>query len=532
MPSSPPASSPFSGPVKRTPRASSVATLACVAGCSPHPGVHRGRDTIGPRIRGGRAQQVVGDAVRELGERRSPWPARSGEVGVMREAGRAARASALPQRSRNGLPVRRGEVAAPTNRVADAVRTCDVGARVAGAGARGSGLVGGDAAGDPEQHAAAAKASRSVDRRSPRDARRRSSPRRSPRGRWKAACAADAGLDERRDELAAALAELAVVGVDLPRALRGQDHQGVLGVDGWRAGRRSWVRSSGMHSCRWISGRGILWMIAATSSAALSTSSFTTTWSNQPACSSSRAAAASRSPIASSSVPGPRSRALELSSEGGTRKISTASGTSRTRAPPGRRSPAARPGRRRGRPRTRAGVPDRSSEDLAHSRSSPAAIIRSNRVGDEPVVDAVDLARPRWPRRRGMESDESARIAREQAFERRVPFPTPEGPARTISLPVPYGACVYFLPNLVSSSSRCLHPARGCGGCGDVELLHDLLGPDLADAGERLEHRRHLHLAQRVVLVGLLEQIGQRALAGLELPLDLGALLTRGSPPS
>src|SRR2546423_4833471 len=39
-----------------------------------------------------------------------------------------------------------------------------------------------------------------------------------------------AGLDERRHELAAALAELAVVGVDLARPLRREDDQGVLRV--------------------------------------------------------------------------------------------------------------------------------------------------------------------------------------------------------------------------------------------------------------------------------------------------------------
>src|SRR5207245_8246577 len=40
-----------------------------------------------------------------------------------------------------------------------------------------------------------------------------------------------AGLDERRHELAAALSELAVVGVDLTGALGGEDDQGVLRVD-------------------------------------------------------------------------------------------------------------------------------------------------------------------------------------------------------------------------------------------------------------------------------------------------------------
>src|SRR5436853_7898927 len=40
-----------------------------------------------------------------------------------------------------------------------------------------------------------------------------------------------AGLDERRNELAAALAELVVIGVDLASAFRGDDHERVLRVD-------------------------------------------------------------------------------------------------------------------------------------------------------------------------------------------------------------------------------------------------------------------------------------------------------------
>src|SRR6478672_378248 len=43
---------------------------------------------------------------------------------------------------------------------------------------------------------------------------------------------AEPGLNERRHELASPLAELVVVRVDLTCALRRQDHQRVLGVDG------------------------------------------------------------------------------------------------------------------------------------------------------------------------------------------------------------------------------------------------------------------------------------------------------------
>src|SRR6478736_6980256 len=118
--------------------------------------------------------------------------------------------------------------------------------------------------------------------------------------------------------------------------------------------------------------------------------------------------------------------------------------------------------------------------------------------------------------------------SRERRRSTTLPFPTPEGPARTISVPRCTRASLLLAElreqQFALLAAQSADPTRR----GDVELLHDLLRAHLADTGQRLEHRRDLHLAEGVVLVGLLEQIGQRALAGLKLPLDLCALLARG----
>src|SRR5439155_2048219 len=69
----------------------------------------------------------------------------------------------------------------------------------------------------------------------------------------------------------------------------------------------------------------------------------------------------------------------------------------------------------------------------------------------------------------------------------------------------------------------------------DLQLLHDLGGPDLADAGQRLEHGRDLELADDVVCLGPLKNRRERGLTRLELLLqlsaglaDLRSLLQRG----
>src|ERR1700754_745700 len=57
---------------------------------------------------------------------------------------------------------------------------------------------------------------------------------------------------------------------------------------------------------------------------------------------------------------------------------------------------------------------------------------------------------------------------------------------------------------------------------GDLELLHDLGSPDLADTRHRLQDGRDLELADDVVRLGPVEHGGEGGLALLELLLQLG----------
>ena len=61
---------------------------------------------------------------------------------------------------------------------------------------------------------------------------------------------------------------------------------------------------------------------------------------------------------------------------------------------------------------------------------------------------------------------------------------------------------------------------------GDLQLLHDLRCPDLADAGHRLQHSRDLELADDVVGLRTVDHGSKRRLALLELLLQLSASLT------
>ncbi len=61
-------------------------------------------------------------------------------------------------------------------------------------------------------------------------------------------------------------------------------------------------------------------------------------------------------------------------------------------------------------------------------------------------------------------------------------------------------------------------------GLGDGEPFHDLLGPDLPDARQGLEQSRDLHLADYVVLLALVHDLGERGSGVLEPVLDLGTL--------
>src|SRR5215217_2151614 len=147
------------------------------------------------------------------------------------------------------------------------------------------------------------------------------------------------GVDQRADVLQQALGELAVVGVDLARALGGEDHQAVLaagaleqlvdrrvgdalggGCDSGHGRACSSARQSGVagggagprHSdaplLRRVPGDGAV-SNPTNSSAARATSSLTTTTSNSPAASSSACASRSRrSCTAGGSDPRPASR--------------------------------------------------------------------------------------------------------------------------------------------------------------------------------------------------------------------------------
>src|SRR5688500_13223975 len=88
----------------------------------------------------------------------------------------------------------------------------------------------------------------------------------------------EAALHERRHELAAPLAELVVVRVDLAGAFRGQDHQRVLGVNGSEQVVDLWFDhlSEGSSGASGLAERDAS-MIAATCDDARSSSSFTTT---------------------------------------------------------------------------------------------------------------------------------------------------------------------------------------------------------------------------------------------------------------
>ena len=141
-------------------------------------------------------------------------------------------------------------------------------------------------------------------------------------------------------------------------------------------------------------------MIAATCDDARSRSSFTTTWSNQPALRPSpRPAVSRRLAIRSSdSVPRPRRRRSSSSIDGGSRKIRTASGT----CVPDLLGPldvdlqddvvARRQLLLDGPPRAcRTDAHERRPlEELVRRRSSVELVLV-----DEEVVDAVDLVRPR-----------------------------------------------------------------------------------------------------------------------------------------
>src|SRR5215211_2653152 len=134
-----------------------------------------------------------------------------------------------------------------------------------------------------------------------------------------------------------------------------------------------------------------------------------------------------------------------------------------------------------------------------------------------------------------MDSSRSGRAA--SSLATMAPFPTPDGPARPLSLPrrpgcwsppPPVNAGLLLLAAELGEQGVLLLGAEATDAArgGDVELLHDLAGTHLADPGHALEHAGDLHLANG--LVGVLGKDGGQAhVAALELGLELGPLAAR-----
>src|SRR5262245_14362122 len=111
-----------------------------------------------------------------------------------------------------------------------------------------------------------------------------------------------------------------------------------------------------------------------------------------------------------------------------------------------------------------------------------------------------------------------------------LPLPTPEGPEITMSRPERAASPVATARLLLGEfgEERFLllgTQAAYAAAAGDLEALHDLARAHLADAGKRLEDRRHLHLADRVVVL-LRQHVLECSLARLEFSLEFGPLAT------
>src|ERR1700759_4910102 len=61
----------------------------------------------------------------------------------------------------------------------------------------------------------------------------------------------------------------------------------------------------------------------------------------------------------------------------------------------------------------------------------------------------------------------------------------------------------------------------------DLALLEEPAGLDLAEAGERLQHGQHLHLAGHLVVLGLHEELLEGERPHLQALLELGSDTTR-----
>src|SRR4051812_37820705 len=96
-----------------------------------------------------------------------------------------------------------------------------------------------------------------------------------------------------------------------------------------------------------------------------------------------------------------------------------------------------------------------------------------------------------------------------------LPFPVPDGAAMTTIRP----ASAVERPQQRGALLGAEAPKAP--GLADPDLLHEPPGLDLAEAGEGLEDGKHLHLADDLVPVGLVEQLAQGDGAHLELLLEL-----------
>src|SRR6266496_2933374 len=195
-----------------------------------------------------------------------------------------------------------------------------------------------------------------------------------------------ARLHQRPDVLEQALSELRVVGVDLPCALRGHDHQPVLAVHDVKELVDRRVDDAvgalvGLSPCHVLPSVGHCSIKATSWRHTSLTDVFTSVTSNSPAAASSSFAAASlRSSTAAGSVPRPVSLRTSSSQDGGARNTSRAPGTARLTC----RAPAKSISTRQETPAWSfslsgsRGVPYRLPANCAHSSSAPLATSRSN----------------------------------------------------------------------------------------------------------------------------------------------------------
>src|SRR5699024_4051214 len=117
-----------------------------------------------------------------------------------------------------------------------------------------------------------------------------------------------------------------------------------------------------------------------------------------------------------------------------------------------------------------------------------------------------------------------------------VDLPTAEGPAKTISRPLVAVASGGTPPDdgafIRRSVDREVTPLEQCTTLavtettqttrrGDLQLGHDLLSLDLADLGQSLQQCRHLHLAEDLVGLGVLEHLLEIGASALQPLLEL-----------